>query len=364
MYDVAIIGAGINGTSIAYALMQKGQKVVIFDMNGIAGGGSGAAGAFISPKFSKYGDLRKVLNDAFIYSMDFYEKKFPHLLQKSPLIHIAKNEKDNETLRFFKKTTSLQLNTLRENIYENETVCIDAGIVDASNMCKALCKDAHFLQIKVDSLSFKETHWVINKCHTAKKVILATGAYEEIIKETYIPIRGVWGHRIDVQTSTENKNSLHQEVSISPSKDGLLAIGATHDTKYHPQTTTKPYDYERGREELLLKASRTINLQDVEVIKDYTGLRSGTSDYLPLLGSLVISDKTLANKNIDFERKPTSYSIYDYYPNLYVINGSGGYGFVLAPYLAKQLCEYIVDKKPIHKIFSPARFFYRWAKRR
>ena len=76
MYDVAIIGAGINGSALAYELRQAGERVVLFDMNGVASGGSGAAGAFISPKFSKAGRLKELLHDAFLYSMDFYEKKF------------------------------------------------------------------------------------------------------------------------------------------------------------------------------------------------------------------------------------------------------------------------------------------------
>ena len=105
MYDIAIIGAGINGSSVAYEFTQKGKKVIIFDMDGVASGGSGAAGAFISPKFSKAGELKEIIHDAFVYSMEFYEKNFPHILTKSPLIHIAQDEGDDEVLRFYKQHT-------------------------------------------------------------------------------------------------------------------------------------------------------------------------------------------------------------------------------------------------------------------
>ena len=54
---------------------------------------------------------------------------------------------------------------------------------------------------------------------------------------------------------------------------------------------------------------------------------------------------------------------FSYYPNLYMINGSAGYGFVLGPYLAKILKEYILNAKEIDKSLSPERFFTRWAKR-
>ena len=337
MYDVAIIGAGINGSSVAYEFLKENKKVILFDMNGIASGGSGAAGAFISPKFSKGGELKEIIDKAFVYSMEFYEKNFPHIFTKSTLIHTSQ---DNE-----------------------EKYTIESGMVNAEAMCNALCEGVKFVKSKVDTLVYDNGMWIIDELYTAKNIVLATGAYEQIIKEPYIQLRGIWGHRIDVKTSTINKNTLHQFVSISPSKDGVLSIGATHNIHYHPQTSPEPYNLEEGRKELLEKASRMIDLKDVEVIKDYTGLRSGSFDYIPLVGSLVVSKETLASTTMHFQTKKPDYTKYEYYPNLYLINGNGGYGFVLAPYLAKILVENILDAKQISKRLSPARFFARWAKK-
>ena len=362
MYDIAIIGAGINGCSISHELTDAKKKVILFDEGGIASGGSGAAGAFISPKFSKSGELKEILHDAFIYSMEFYEKNFPALLTKAQLLHIAKDDSDAEILSMYKEKTSLKLLDLESEL--QESLSINAGIVNAKKMCEAMAKSAKFVKQKVDSLEYIDGVWMINETYMAKEVVLATGAYESIVKEPYIKLRGVWGHRIDIKTSTSNPYSIHQFVSISPSCDGELAIGATHNVHYHPQTATQDYDIESGRKELLQKASRTINLENVEVVRDYTGLRSGSFDYMPMVGSLVLSRETLQNKKINFYVKKADYSEYDYYPNLYMINGSGGYGFVLAPYLAKILSEHILSDKEISDRLSPARFFARWAKKR
>lgn len=371
MYDIAIIGAGINGCSVAYEFAKEGKKVIIFDMGGVAHGGSGAAGAFISPKFSKSGELKELIGDAFVYSMAYYEKNFPHLLNKAALLHIAKDESDSEILKVYKKSSDLELvevsnqtlDCLNAQAKDREKVSINAAVVNAASMCKAMAKSAKFVQKKVQTLVYDENLWMINETYSAKNVVLATGAYESVIKEPYIELRGVWGHRIDVKTTTQNSNSIHQFVSISPSKDGELAIGATHNVHYHPQTSTQPYDIEAGRAELLEKASRTLRLENVEVLKDYTGLRSGSFDYMPLLGRLVLSNETLENKNIRFKVKKADYSEYEYYPNLYMINGNGGYGFVLAPYLANILKEHILRAKKISERISPARFFARWAKK-
>lgn len=371
MYDVAIIGAGINGCSVAHSLSEENKKVIVFDMDGVASGGSGAAGAFISPKFSKAGELKELLHDAFVYSMDFYEKNFPHILTKAPLLHIAQDEADSEILKYYKQNTTLEIKTppkellekLTPKAREQEYVYMDAGVVNAKLMCEAMCKSAKIVKEKVETLVYDEGMWIINETYAVKDVVLATGAYEAVIKEPYIQIRGVWGHRVDVKTTTENRYSIHQFLSISPSKDGVLALGATHNVYYHPQKNPEPYDVREGRAELLEKASRTMRLEEVEVIKDYTGLRSGSFDYMPLLGSLVLSRETMECCEKKIRVKRPDFNEFSYYPNLYIINGNGGYGFVLAPYLAKMLSEHIISGKKISDRLSPARFFARWAKK-
>ena len=371
MYDIAIIGAGINGCSVAYELAKSGKNVVVFDEVSIAGGGSGAAGAFISPKFSKSGELKELLNDAFVYSMDFYEKNFPKYLSKTSLLHIAQDEKSSDILKLYKSSTKLKLktpsdkvlNSLSKEAKEKENIYLDAGIVDSQAICNSMLKSSQFIKEKIEDLNFDNGIWILNKTYKAKQLILATGAYKSLLNEAYINLRGIWGHRIDIKTSTKNEVSIHQFVSISPSKDGVISIGATHNVHFHPQINQEPYNVKEGRTELLEKASRTLKLENIEIIKDYTGLRSGSVDYLPLLGRVVDSKKTLSDKKINFQLKKVNLNDYSYYENLYIINGSAGYGFVLAPYLAKMLKEHIVESKEIDKKLNPARFFSRWARK-
>ena len=371
MYDIAIIGAGINGCSVAYEFTQLGKKVIIFDSEKIANGGSGAAGAFISPKFSKAGELKETLHHAFVYSMEYYTKHFPHLITHSKLLHIAKDEKDDVTLQIYKEKTSLKLfkvkkallDFLTDEAHQRENIHLNAAIVNAEAMCFAMAKSAKFVHKEVKNLVYDNESWVIDEIYRAKEIVLATGAYEQIVQEPYIQLRGVWGHRIDIKTSTKNEYSLHQEVSISPSVNSQLSIGATHNIHFHPQTSKEKYNIQSGREALLEKASKTLLLEDVEVIKDYTGLRSGSFDYMPLVGKLVMSAETLQNKSINFKQKTQDYDTYEYYPHLTMINGSGGYGFVLAPYLANILKEYILSSKEISDRIAPVRFFSRWARK-
>ena len=120
----------------------------------------------------------------------------------------------------------------------------------------------------------------------------------------------------------------------------------------------------RGKVIPMINLPKWLNLENIEIVKDYTGLRSGSFDYLPMLGPLVLAKETLLTCKGSLHVKKPDFSEYMYYPNLYMINGSGGYGFVLAPYLAKILTEHILHGKKISERISPARFFARWAKRR
>lgn len=372
MYDIAVIGAGINGCSIAYEFIRAGKSVLLLDKEGIASGGSGAAGAFISPKFSKSGELKTLLNAAFSYSMEYYKNNFPDAFTPSQLCHIAKDGTDDTMLREYKKTCEFILQSMPQEMYDaltqkakqREYISLNAAIVNAQKVCTFMSKDTTFIEEKVENLSYKGDFWSINENYKAKKVILANGAYENIIKEPYINIRGIWGHRIDVKSTTQTSCSLHQFVSVSKSEEGILAIGATHNIHYHPEKNDAPYDLVKGREELLAKAAQTIALRDVKIIKDYMGLRSASVDYMPLVGGVIHSKETINSCGNRLQDKRIGYNAFSYYPHLYMINGSGGYGFVLAPYLAKILKEHILHDKVIDKSIAPARYFARWARRR
>ncbi len=365
MYDVAIVGAGINGCLVAYQLKLLGQKVIVFDREGIAAGGSGAAGAFLSPKFAKNGELKELLNSSLDIALDFYTTHFPRYIQHNNLLHIAKDEKDAGHIQFCKEHDSLELLEHPPLDPENEYIYTSkSAIVDAQHMCNALLEDIDYKTESIDTLEYVQDNWLLNKNYKAKKVILATGAYEHnFYEQPYKNIRGIWGHRIDVKTSTNNEISIHQFVSISPTKGNQLSIGATHNVHYHPQTSKESYDYEAGRLELLEKANRTLQLQNVQVLKDYTGLRSGSVDYMPIVGPIVDSTKSLEKlTRREIEQKHSDFSKLKYHKELYMINGSAGYGYVLAPFLAITLAKAIVQNEEVPVELLPARFFYRWAK--
>ena len=88
-----------------------------------------------------------------------------------------------------------------------------------------------------------------------------------------------------------------------------------------------------------------------------------TPDLL-IIGPVVDAETTM-DENFKVGRlKWMSDDSFTHFPELYMINGTGGYGFVLAPYLAKQLTEHITNKTALDTALTPTRFFRRWAKKK
>ena len=368
MKDVAIIGAGINGTALAHRLAKEGVDVALFDSE-IAPGGSGAAGAFLSPKFLKSSEVKKVINTALEEAFSFYEGVESTLIRRYPLLHIAKDERDANNIRYMKEHNEITLlDTPPPFIPNKEYVFTDkSALVDAKNMCKALARDVAFHGGKIKKIERKNGCWSLDDGkYRAKKLVLTTGAYGDLLDEVYFQgvLRAVWGHRIDVRCDFRSRCSIHQYVSISASEDGELSIGATHDVHFKPDSGKK-YDYEKGREELLEKAGRTVELGDVKVLRDYVGFRSGSIDHLPIVGQVADFDATLKKLgSFELKRKRQNFDDYVYHENLYMINGSAGYGFVLAPMLSRILSEHILHDTQLPSELVPARFLPRYVRRK
>jgi len=370
-YDVLIIGAGINGCCSAYTLAEAGLNVALIDQNGIASGGSGAAGAFISPKISKAGELKEIMSQAHAEALTFYTTHFPQFTLTKPLLHIANSPQESVKLEYYKRETTLQHSNIDNELKslltseasaDSYIYFSEGAVVDAQGVCTAMAEGIDFYPIKVKKLIHNDGLWQVADLR-AKHLVLSIGAYPKLLPIDYVGLRGIWGHRIDIETSTHIPCILHHHVSISPlSKEGIVAIGATHDVHYSP-FSGEPYDREQGRKVLLDKASKTLKLNNINILKDYMGLRSGSNDYLPMLGSLVDATATLEKYPHIRHGQNVDPNEYIYYPNLTMINGSGGYGFVLAPYLSKKLKEYLVYHIPVNSALSPSRFFPRWAKK-
>lgn len=119
---------------------------------------------------------------------------------------------------------------------------------------------------------------------------------------------------------------LKSSVFIAPIENNLYSVGATYNWNDKTNAITK-----NGREELENKL-KTIISCDYEVIDHLAGVRPTVKDRRPLVG------------------------VHSTHKNLFVLNGLGTRGVMVAPYVAEQLYNFIENNIPLEKEIDIERF--------
>jgi len=366
-YDTIIIGAGISGAAIAHALRKQNQKVLVLDKNGIASGGSGAAGAFVSPKIGKGSPLQRLTNEAFGFAKDFYLDVCPEFFHQTGVIRIPKNEEDAKKFHDYKafnlpnytKYTPQMLHDLGIKAVYESFYFPDAGDCDAPDVCRYLLEEIEVMKEEVLSIKQENKVWSLLTTHyslLADNVVLATGHESDLLDLRYMGIRGTWGTRGDFGSRLDLLVSMHQSISVGANRDGVIKLGATHEKMVKKVV---PCSDEQALS-LGQKASELVYTSDFALLRSYCGMRAGSKDYFPLVGRVVDSAYML-------EQYPSivrgTKAPLKHIENLYILNGLGGRGFVFAPLMAKWLTELIVEGTEVNARVDPDRLFLKWARK-
>ncbi len=377
-FDYVIVGAGIAGCSLAHFLSKYSQSVLLIDKNkDVAFGASGAAGAFLSPLLGKANKFKDLITKSLNFSMAFYKDNFQKEIINCGTCRIPKNQEDEDKFQ-----TYIPYMDFEYKKYEDGYFFPIGTTVKPYELCIKLSNETEKLfDYEVKVIKKKEDNWIINDDLKAKNLFLTTGADVSLIEEKYLDIRAVWGQKIDVYTTTTIDINYHKECSLSKSsKDNIVSIGATHnrfddekiESSYNLKLKNineiKHNDYTKNIiqndiKELLEKANDIKLLNDVRVLDVKIGARASSVDYFPMLGKLVDSKKSFEKyphlKN-GFKIKNENLEMID---NLYLLNGVGGRGFVLSPYLAYNLVENIFNNNELEEEITTFRLFKRWAKK-
>lgn len=382
-YDYVIVGAGITGCSISYFLFEESKSILLLDRNcDVAQGASGAAGAFLSPLLGKNNKFKNLVTDALKFSTDFYLKNMPNEIINCGVVRIPKNNEDREKFNSYKPYMDFPYTE------EDDGYFFPIGSqVNPYKICKQLSKNIEKkFNYEVSDIKKVDESWLINDEIKAKNLILTTGADISLIEEKYFNIRAVWGQKIDIYSTTCINVNYHKECSLSVSRynknknKNLISIGATHhrfncdlDVCNHCIKTANinkmsynsytQNSVNNDTSKLLKLANDIKELKDVEVSDIKIGARASSVDYFPMVGGLIDSKATLEKfphlKNGSHVKDEMLETI----DNLYVINGVGGRGFVLSPYLANCLVEKIIKNNILNQDITTHRLFKRWVKK-
>ncbi len=360
-----VIGAGIAGCCVAHFLQKKGIAVLVLDRSSIpASGGSGAAGAFVSPKIGKGSPLQAVTNEAYSFAKEFYSQNFTQFFHQTGVVRIPKDKMDAKKFLDYEAFNDTPYQKISKQKLKQMGITAtdsflfdDAGVCDAPQLCNAILSTLPFEQYEVKELVKHDEYWQVGK-YQAKNIVLATGYQNELIDMRYMGIKGTWGSRGDYSTNLDLDVSMHKSISISANIKGTVKIGATHVKTPTPCLECKG----EPLAELFQKASTMVDTNDFKLMETYCGMRSGSKDYFPLVGDVVDVAKMLQEYPKITSGSRVNEPFYKI-NNLYICNGLGGRGFVFAPLLAKMLAEYIVDAQPIDKRVNPDRLFLKWCRK-
>ena len=383
-YDYVVVGAGITGCCISHFLSQESNSILLIDRNcDVAQGASGAAGAFLSPLLGKPNKFKDLVTKALKFSTEFYLKNTPDDIINCGVVRIPKNNKDREKFNSYKPYMDFPFKE------EEDGYLFEIGSqVNPYNICKTLSGNIEKkFNYEVGEIKKLDDYWLINNEIKAKNLILTTGADISLIEEKYFNIRAVWGQKIDIYSTSCISINYHKECSLSVSKldkeknKNLISIGATHhrfdcDLKIcnHCVKTaninrmyTNSYSestVNSDTEKLLKLANDIKTLEDVEVCDIKIGARASSVDYFPMVGKLVNSKNTLKKFPHLINGSHVKDEMLETIDNLYVINGVGGRGFVLSPYLSKKLTDEIFKNNFLDSNVKTYRLFKRWVKKR
>lgn len=345
-WDVIIIGGGIIGLSLAIALRKRGVKVLVVERGEPGREAShAAAGMLADCSLEIPAPLRPLATaSARIYP------EFVHELQDESGVDI--DLRDQGTLLFldhaharseFGPVSPAQLAEMEPVLKapERPVIYLKERSADPRALVTAALKAARHREVDISSGAVvKEILFSGERAsgvrtdrtsYHAPVVVNCAGAWAGQVPPLHFPTRPVKGQMLAVIGGPKLHHVIRSpEVYLVPRSDGRIVIGATvEEAGYDKRTDGSTI------QRLHHAAIRIVpGLAQGRVLEAWAGLRPGTPDDLPIVGTTQT-------------------------PGYFVAAGHFRDGILLAPITAHLMAQVVMDEKPDHDLsaFSPARFW-------
>jgi tRNA 5-methylaminomethyl-2-thiouridine biosynthesis bifunctional protein len=283
-----VIGAGIAGASVVYALRQLGHEAIVFDPKGLGGGASGNRAGLLTPRIDAgAGPISELFADGFYYARALYQSLCPEAILSEGVFQKPVTERD---LARYEKIAqqplfiSGDMTLTPEGLHMPSCLAIDPLRVIKGLMGDTLIILEKAIQISTDKgLSLKtETHEHKDFDHIF--ITCGAGIFNlGDIAEPYglKPVRG----QIETVIASERPTGAQAWGGYyAPTPEGFV-FGSTHtreDYGDEPRLSDQDYNIEtlkRGMPEIDIDPRRNM-------MTSRAGVRVMTRDYLPLMGEI------------------------------------------------------------------------------
>ncbi len=344
MLDYIIVGLGLAGVSFCERLEAEGKSFRIISDNSQQA--SIVAGGLYNPVILKRFTLAWKARSQMDMALPFYahlEKKLDTRLDyKLPVLRRFASIEEQNT--WFEAMDHQDLGYfLSPKILQNHNPCIDApygyGVVKYTGRIETreLLKKYHAYLIKNELLVQEKFEYaqlaiakesVAYKQFEARQIVFAEGYGLKMNPYfQYLPMNGTKGELLTIKaTDLKEAKVIKSSVFIIPLGNDLYRVGATYKWKDKTNTPTAA-----SKNELLEKLDSFLQC-DYQVVDHVAGVRPTVVDRRPLVG-----------------RHPKI-------QNMYVLNGFGSRGVLIAPYASQNLFDHIEHGGPLDPEMNSARF--------
>lgn len=379
-----VLGAGLAGCYMAYALANRGWSVTLIDSeSSVAKGASGNHRAILYPKLTAF---NSPFNNLMLGAHLFAFRQYQRFLSKSSIgelsgiLQLYQTEKESMSQLHLKQWLMKypDLGLLVDRAMASSIAGIDvqsggvliprSGWLDSAALCQFLADTPGVRWVgdtNVTSIRYEKEQWHANE-FSAEIVVLANGyaatEFQQVEHIPLMPIRGQMTSMVSNEQSAHLKLPVCADVHILPAHHGYHELGATFQQGLIDRGCTVSDDEQN------IAKLKTISVNTPWsglVTGHWAGVRAATPDYLPLVGPVARVDsfreqyKAMAR---DKNRWIPETALY--HQGLYLFTGFGSRGLTTIPLSAEWLAS-LINQEPSRlprtmvQSISPQRFLRR-----
>lgn len=330
--DFLVVGQGMAGTMMAWHLVKAGKSVSVVD-DGLPSASKVAAGLF-NPVTGRRFVKSWLIDDLLPYAETVYRdlelKLGRQFLYKVPIVRFLSGPEEKMVYERAQRADNHNyIEGFAASSTENKFASCEikgGGYVDTDSLIvlfhKYLAEQGMFIEddfrYKDVELSGENIKW---KGHSAKAIIFCEG-YKATDNPYFpgLPFNLAKGEILTVSIpELKSEKILMSGGYLVPIGDDIYKLGSTYEWD-----DLSPDPTEKGKETLVNLLKRITDLP-FEIIGHEAGVRPAVKNRRPILGQSSVNE------------------------NMFILNGMGTKGVILAPFFAKQLTDYILDGKALDK---------------